>query len=974
MEQNINNLIDNINDSLAWIKKYKPSDYEQKFFSLIEERRKLGIIKTACKDNPAIAAYGVSQVGKSYLINTILQKDGKPFTLEANGKQYNFIEEMNPKTKNTEATGVVTRFTSFRKNPERYSTEYPILMRCLSISDIILILCDGYYNDISDFTSLSENELEEKGNMILEKYSGNIANSTSPITADDILNIKAYFFKHLNNAQTFIHKASFFDKLALVIDKIPTTDWVSIFSILWNESPYQTKLFSKMLKTLEKVHFSEYVYLPAEALLHDGINENTIMSVQCLSEMFLDTPKYFTDAYFKHNQDFTLVPHLTKSEICAVCAEIIVKIGEDYLEQTSAYCLDNIEDENVKAALTDNNGNAREVRMSLLKENDLLDFPGARSRKKELLCTLEDDIILINVLLRGKVAYLFNKYNESKLINILLYCHHGEKNEVTDVPHMLNEWIRNYVGDTIEKRKRTLDLTGGISPLFYIGTKFNLDMEESTEEIANGINALNGRWQQRFFKTLYSECFNADGSLDAKGTKIFLNWTRPNESFNNSYILRDYKYSGPKASKLYEGEKTENKKMLMPKDYFNNMRKTFCENENVKRFFPNPALSWDVAATIDNDGALYIIEQLSKVAEKMNATRESQFKDILVETREKVLSNIQDYFISTDAGKILDANIRKAKAIFREMDFTCNSDNYYFGHLIHALQVAEQESYKIIHKTMQGPDINSQVNSFKDYEIIRSSCKKGNRPLEEAKSDEEKWQCIIDIYGFKNQIEAEDFLSHKQIDTQKLFSGEYKRKINSCIIADSVYNYWLTKIKSVDFMNEFANEDSFDLIVMGYLVDNLIVTSDAIGLKDKMAESIAEYVNVVDIHTANESLLADILADYINEFILDFGFEYITDEKEQKSKEVCLSHHLPTFNYIMEEQSEECNEEILTSMFNDMSENPKALLPSFEENYNKWMEYMFVSFVAYLNIPDYNEEANNKLEFIINRINEKTAA
>ena len=35
---------------------------------------------------------------------------------------------------------------------------------------------------------------------------------------------------------------------------------------------------------------------------------------------------------------------------------------------------------------------------------------------------------------------------------------------------------------------------------------------------------------------------------------------------------------------------------------------------------------------------------------------------------------------------------------------------------------------------------------------------------------------------------------------------------------------------------------------------------------------------------------------------------------------------------------------------------------------------MFVSFVAYLNIPDYNEEANNKLEFIINRINEKTAA
>lgn len=39
MEQNINNLIDNINDSLAWIKKYKPSDYYNPQNEMFAERK-----------------------------------------------------------------------------------------------------------------------------------------------------------------------------------------------------------------------------------------------------------------------------------------------------------------------------------------------------------------------------------------------------------------------------------------------------------------------------------------------------------------------------------------------------------------------------------------------------------------------------------------------------------------------------------------------------------------------------------------------------------------------------------------------------------------------------------------------------------------------------------------------------------------------------------------------------------------------
>ena len=231
MEQNINSLISNINNSLAWIRKYKPADYDQKFLQLIEERRKLIKIRNAGHDNPAIAAYGVSQVGKSYLMNCMLQKDGQPFLLKADGKTYKFIEEMNPKTDNTEATGVVTRFTSFKRNPERYSEKYPILMRCLSVADIILILSDGYYNDVENYVLYLESEIKEEVNNLYDKYRNMPQAGVVSITPDDILNIKAYYKQNINQAQAYL-QTSLFDTLTLIADRIPVSELSDVFSLI----------------------------------------------------------------------------------------------------------------------------------------------------------------------------------------------------------------------------------------------------------------------------------------------------------------------------------------------------------------------------------------------------------------------------------------------------------------------------------------------------------------------------------------------------------------------------------------------------------------------------------------------------------------------------------------------------------------------------------------------------------------------
>ena len=102
---------------------------------------------------------------------------------------------------------------------------------------------------------------------------------------------------------------------------------------------------------------------------------------------------------------------------------------------------------------------------------------------------------------------------------------------------------------------------------------------------------------------------------------------------------------------------------------------------------------------------------------------------------------------------------------------------------------------------------------------------------------------------------------------------------------------------------------------------------------------------------------------------MDFGFKYLSAEEKNKAQSICEKNNIPAFRYICKQMSEYYEEEELTAMFNEMFENPQALLPSFDDNYNKWIEYMFVSFVAHLDIPEYDHDANEALAKILNHIN-----
>ena len=92
---NVDKQIEVINSALLWAEKYRPNTFQ--FDELKKHRRKLKKIRFALAENCSAAAFGESQVGKSYVMSSLLSTEKSQFRV-SDGKEgsYSFIDELNP--------------------------------------------------------------------------------------------------------------------------------------------------------------------------------------------------------------------------------------------------------------------------------------------------------------------------------------------------------------------------------------------------------------------------------------------------------------------------------------------------------------------------------------------------------------------------------------------------------------------------------------------------------------------------------------------------------------------------------------------------------------------------------------------------------------------------------------------------------------------------------------------------------------
>lgn len=943
MKAIINKQLELIGQSIKWINSSLEGEKKEKGYkTMVNLRRRLKKTKFSIESNPAVAVYGESQVGKSYLIGSLLSKKGEPFNVvDGNNHKYDFINKINPIGKGTESTSLVTRFST---DYQWKNGNFPVKAVMLLPKDVVLVLCDSYYSDIKANMELSlkTEDIDTVVTQLKERYEKAFACNKN-ISEDDIYDIRDYFYENFSMKAINIIHSTFFDAIARIIERIPYSEWGDVFSVLWNRNEIITNLFKKLIEQYARIDFSEEVYVPVDAVLRD---KGTLLDVNRLYEIY--------DKYMGSEPDFTpktslmyvkdgserVVEDFSKSYLCALSAELVMKLPKE-LEESKPF----------------------------LVNSDLLDFPGARHRKG----IHEEDIdnnVMPELLLRGKVAYLFNKYSATERINILLFCHNNKQSAQSVMPEMLNKWINEMIGKTPEERNKFVEKSV-VPPLFIVSTFFNLDLQfDFNNDSSENRSYKDNRWERRFVKVLEKEI------LGLETYKWMENWTSTKKYFQNIYLLRDFYYSSDTESNIFKGyNETKNEiEEVIPISYpefRNDLKQSFVEYDFVKKHFEDASRSWDEASSLNKDGSDWVLKNLKIAADNINEARTMKIQAELDTIKNEIVKELNKYYNSTDSKNKIEKAKRVSGRIQKDLDVAFGLNPYFFGQMMKAFMIDEGAVYNLYHDKILDIERRAVVNMDK-YSAIRMNVPE----LNPKESFEYNLERLALHYEYQNIDQCRDDFEGDGIDLQELFYGNSQRiKSFSVVLAEALSNYWVSEWipENSNIINNYLTntEDLQDIL------DMFKTMFKKLNITDIIAERIRRYVDVYSGFDANYEMISDMSAEIINRMINSVGFDYFSQadiadlEAANKENNLGLVLDHTYLDYSMCEKPQVAN---LISQIDNLAEilnqNPlpdeAKQLPNYR-NYIIWYDLLKVGFVSVCDIPNYNIENNNKLGELIDK-------
>ncbi len=951
--------------------------------------------------NPAVAVYGESQAGKSYLVDNLLTTTTSPLNIfDGNGQKYGFVERINPTGGGKESTSLISRFTI-----NRYSdnTEYPICAVLLSPVDIVLILCDTYYNDVKKQKFPETPEVKEMVKKLKERYAGK--SKVQDIIMDvDVFEIKDYFENtEFAKADAFISSlmaTKFFETLSECIRSIGVSEWREVFEYLWNRNQLISDVFDKLIEALKKLNFAKKCYIKIDPLLRQY---GTILQVDRLYELFDLTEfkdgdkviklKKLDHPYMDVSVDGKTIQNIQKSEFCALTTEVVFTIADDKVGATE------------KAHLL--------KEKPFLEYMDVLDFPGARSRKliDEEEITKADTCLM---LLRGKVAYLFNKYSKQYLITNLMFCHHDVKSEVSTLSGLLSGWIHSAIGKTPEERAKYI-LDGDVSPLFIVSTKFNMDLKRqpidsmgSYEEMEQ---AKKERWERRFDSTL------VDLIHEAPTDPWFSKW-KPGQPFKNMYLLRGYSFSCQDG--IYEGyqkmveveveeggekkkkkiwvsrywkqgedgtwnEVGENEGGVMREmsynanynEFIDELKDTFVDAKNkfVQEHFENPEKSWNEAVQLNHDGSAWIIENLTKAASKANFSRERKFSSIIEECFERLFNTLRKKYHDDKA----DSNLREALNEAGRLDFALDAnfgkDKYLFSEFLDTMLVTEEDIHDVVINAINSVVVNDKTDLSVLF-VIRDRA--GIMPDDTEESARVK---LMKAYHLMSDAELDEYLKNYGLTMEDIINPPRVMNIGR-IIVTAVEKKWFDEHLDKERFESFAERGIERSSITSLFGRMKTLYYDELNMTERITEQIKPYISSPQQLDEMVDMLADLISENINKFVNTMGTAFFGSGLWGRLKETVEFNKFDINIDVAEEDDvtwdeDDAKKETVTvfDIFDNFEEiesyenHDKRQHLSNYQTFKLWTERMKVAYLAICGVPQYDVNANNALKAIFqNRI------
>ncbi len=911
LKENINFNSIKLNETIKWVE--NNLKYEEKHELVLKLKNTLNTfnkVEINIDSKPVIAVFGGSQVGKSYLIKNLLSRKDQPFVIKNNGIEYDFLKDINPIGKGTESTGVVTRFTV---NNEVKFEEFPIKVKLISAKDILIIVLDSFFLDLKKITSFDKSkELD----TLIKIFESNYTNSKQNILTEfDILEIKEYFENHLSKHTILfegLKESRFFERIGKIIDGFEYQEWKSLFEVLWNKNEHLSTLFSELISDLKVLNFDTVAYLKFKEVLS---REGGVLDVTRLKELY--TSVNSTTVKKENGEEIKI----KISSITALTAELVFSIPSE---------------------LTDSK--------EFLKNSDLLDFPGARSRLAIEMEDINTDIIP-DMLLRGKVSYLFNKYSDDFNINNLLFCINDLKNEVNEIPSLLFNWIDKNIGGNAYDRNNALK-DANIPPLFIVLTFFNRHLEfDATHDLgyADNIQKLDYRWDTRFNRFFQNE-------IVTQTKDWHIDWTKDQKKFKNFYLLRDFKFS----KDSFEGFEEVGYEVKVRDErisFLDKLKESFLNFNFVQNHFESPLKSWETAANINKDGSDLIIDNLAQVSNNVTKTNHyiNKINNLIVEIKDELKNHLH-----TDDLSIVRANNMKSLS---DIQLSFNSliakDLNAFNLFIKQISLQPVEIYNLLNENIVVNVNEKNLDTFDQSNILLSQYPE----LRNANSYEEVLDILKQNLGLSSNDDVETLLSNKGIQKENLFSKK-ETKSKAQYYTELVLNYWFSKIGKSSSLEYFIT-NGISQNGLDFFINHLSKIIKSRGLKEKLERILNDVVSETNTNRGMEEFLAETFSLVINEFVFNFDVNYFTKEELVEIESLMTNNNFKFYN-----KTKDINQKSIQDLFeinsDELSNGNKIIL----DKYNKWIEFFRISLIVNCGFVNYDEASNNQLKLLIDNYNE----
>lgn len=558
--------------------------------SLRQQTRLLRRLERAARRKMCAGVFGPSQAGKSYLLSSLAANDEKKVPCKFGSKEYDFLKDLNPGG-SKESTGLVTRFTL--TEPAGITDAFPVHVRLLSETELVKIFANSYFCDCEHKEGISD-ERAEAIRKLLTELKGR-AGKNNHITLDDMEDLREYIHNSFGGvAQAADLNRIYWDEAIDLASRLELRDRARLFGVIWGDIAKFTELFEQYAQDLEKLGNPEEAFMAMDALVP---REASIIDVETLGKTnFSDVPN--AGATIRVRTPAGIETDISRKNATALVAELTL-----VMKNSPAVYFDH---------------------------TDLLDFPGYKARLEcsDIVAYMDkgkEDSRVEQFFRRGKVAYLFQRYNAERELTSLLLCVAAPDN-TPGLPGAIEEWIISTHGLTPETRR------GSKNALFYILTKSDRHFEQK-----GGANP-ETHWND-VLRGMFIDHFSGAHSLK---TKWVDEW-EPGVPFNNLYMLRNIniKWSGMMNYEKVGNTEKETGIRAEMKDYADNMQKYFLDSALVKKHFRSPATAFDEVMKFNDGGIGYIKRSLEPLCEP--ELKLGQIATALTDTRQNLLSILEPF-------------------------------------------------------------------------------------------------------------------------------------------------------------------------------------------------------------------------------------------------------------------------------------------------------------------------------------------